>query len=134
MNRTVMECARSMRLHAGLPLEFWVEAMNTAVYLVNRSPSTVLNKKILEEAWTGKKVNYGYLLKVFGWEAFMHIDSAQRTKLGAKSKKCFLVRYTGKGTSDTGCGILKRRSYTDPQMLFSMNRSWTRIVFLTRQV
>lgn len=59
---------------------------------MNRSPSTVLNEKIPEEVWIGKKVNYGYL-KVFGCEVFMHIDSALRTKLGVKSKKCFLIRY-----------------------------------------
>ena len=27
MNRTIMERARSMRLHVGLPLEFWAEAV-----------------------------------------------------------------------------------------------------------
>ena len=38
MNRTIMECARSMRLHAGLPLQFWADAVDTVVYLINRGP------------------------------------------------------------------------------------------------
>ena len=87
MNRTIMEHARSMRLHVGLPLQMWAEAINTIVYLINRGPSTSLGCGILEEAWTGKKVSYSFL-KTFGCEAFAHIDSKNRTKLEAKSKKC----------------------------------------------
>ncbi|KAH9291067.1 hypothetical protein KI387_044638, partial [Taxus chinensis] len=51
MNRTIMERARSMRLHAGLPLSFWVEAVSTTMYLINRGPSSALDGGIPEEAW-----------------------------------------------------------------------------------
>ena len=57
MNRTIMERARSMRLHVGFPLHMWVEAINTTIYLINRGPSSHLGCGILEEAWTGKKVS-----------------------------------------------------------------------------
>ena len=55
MNKKILERARSMRLHARLPLNMWVEAMNNVVYLINRGPSTPLGCGILEEAWTSKK-------------------------------------------------------------------------------
>ncbi|WP_165303592.1 reverse transcriptase domain-containing protein, partial [Enterobacter cloacae complex sp. CH23B] len=93
-----MERARSMRLHAGLPLELWAEAVGTSVYLINRAPSTALDGGVPEEAWTGKPVNYAFL-KVFGCEAFMHIDRSLRSKLDAKSKKCFFIGY---GEGDFG--------------------------------
>ena len=35
MNRTLNEHARSMRLHAGLPKIFWVDAVSTVAYLIN---------------------------------------------------------------------------------------------------
>ena len=35
MNRTFNECARSMRLHVGLPKTFWADAVSTAAYLIN---------------------------------------------------------------------------------------------------
>ena len=92
MNMTIMERARSMRLHVGLPLHMWAEAINTVVYLINRGPSTPLGCGILEEAWTGKKVSYSFL-KTFGCEAFSHIDSKNITKLEAKSKKCVFFGY-----------------------------------------
>ena len=63
MNRTIMERARSMRLHVGLPLQFWADAVDTVVYLINRGPSSSLDGIIPEEEWTGKKVNY-YFLKI----------------------------------------------------------------------
>jgi hypothetical protein len=46
MNRTIMERARSMRLHASLPLQFWADAVDTAVYLINRGPSSSLDGRI----------------------------------------------------------------------------------------
>ena len=39
MNRTIMETARTMMCHANVAQKFWAEAVNTAVYLRNRSPT-----------------------------------------------------------------------------------------------
>ena len=39
-NRTLFETVRSMLHHANLPSKFWAEAVSTAVYLRNRSPTT----------------------------------------------------------------------------------------------
>jgi hypothetical protein len=57
MNMTIMECTRSMRLHVGLPLHFWGDVVDTVVYLINKGPSSSLDGRILEEAWTRKKCN-----------------------------------------------------------------------------
>lgn len=93
-----MERARCMRLHASLPLEFWTQAVDTVVYLINRGPSTALDGGILEEEWIGKKVDLSYL-KVFGCEAFVHIDKENRKKLDAKSMRCTFIGY---GSDDFG--------------------------------
>ena len=93
-----MERARCMRLRVGFPLQFWADAVDIAVYLINRGPSSALDGGIPEEAWTGKKVNYSFL-KTFGCEAFVHIDKENRTKLEAKSKKCTFIGY---GVDDFG--------------------------------
>ena len=42
MNRTLMETARSMMAHAGLPERFWAEAVETAAYIRNRTPTTAI--------------------------------------------------------------------------------------------
>ena len=87
-----MERARCMRLHAGFPLQFWDDVVNTTVYLINIGPSSALYGGILEEAWIDKKVNYSFL-RTFGCEAFFHIDKENRTKIEDKSKKCTFIRY-----------------------------------------
>jgi len=49
MNRTILEYAWSMWIHAGLPKQFWTDAVNTAVYLINKGPLVPLNCGIPEE-------------------------------------------------------------------------------------
>lgn len=43
-----------MLSNAGLGKEFWAEAYNTIVYLINKSPSSRLDFGIPEEEWLGK--------------------------------------------------------------------------------
>ena len=80
MNRMIMEHGRCMRLGAGFPLKFWVDVVNTAVYLINRGPSSALDGGIPEEAWIGKQVKYSFL-RTFGCEAFVHIDKYDKQSL-----------------------------------------------------
>ena len=65
MNRTIMETTRSMLHHAELPLSFWAEAVSTAVYLRNRSPTSYLKEMTPYERWYGSKADVSNL-KVFG--------------------------------------------------------------------
>jgi len=55
MNQTILKCVRSMQLHARLRKQFWTDAVNTAVYLINKGPFVALNCEIPEETWTGKE-------------------------------------------------------------------------------
>ena len=53
--RFIMEKARTMLLEAQLPARFWAEAVNMAVYLLNRSQTKALNGVTPFEAWHGRK-------------------------------------------------------------------------------
>jgi transposase InsO family protein len=70
MNRTLMERARSMMSSAKMAKRFWAEAVNTACYVVNRSPNTSLELKTPEEVWNGKPADYSNL-RVFGCIAYV---------------------------------------------------------------
>ena len=54
LNRTIMNKVRSMLSESGKELKFWEEAAATAVYLINRSPSSALEFRIPEELWTSQ--------------------------------------------------------------------------------
>eukprot|EP00253_Pinus_taeda_P025779 PITA_25779 len=92
MNKMLMERARSMLSGAGLGQEFWAEAVDTACYLVNRSPSSALDEKTPQEVWTGKKPSLSHL-RVFGCDAYVHVPKEKRTKLDSKSEKCIFIGY-----------------------------------------
>ena len=52
LNRTIMNKVRSMFSESGFEVRFWAEAAATAVYLINRSPSSAIQMEIPEERWT----------------------------------------------------------------------------------
>jgi len=92
MNRTLTERARCMRLNAGLPKVFWAEAVNTACFLINKSPSSAIDFKIPQEVWSGKPVNL-LDLRIFGCPAYVHVPDKERSKLDPKSRKCIFLGY-----------------------------------------
>jgi hypothetical protein len=91
-NRTIMECARNMILAQGLDLEFWAEAVNTAVYIKNRCPTKALDSKTPQEAWTSAKPDVSHL-RVFGCKTFAEILDEKRSKLKSKSIPCVFLGY-----------------------------------------
>ena len=92
MNRTLMENARIMLSGTGLGQEFLAEAVETACYLVNSSPSSVLEDKTPHEVWIGKKTSLSHM-RVFGCDAYVHVPKEKRTKLDNKFERCIFIRY-----------------------------------------
>lgn len=83
-----MEQAQSSRLHVG------GATVNTTIFLISRSPSSVLDGGILGEVWFGKIINYSFL-KVSGYIAYAHVDQEMRRKLDSKFQKCAFIGYGG---------------------------------------
>ena len=96
-----------MRLNAGLPKLFWAETANTASFIINRSPSSAIDFKILEEVWSGRLVDYSSL-KIFGCPAYVHVQNGERSKLDSKSSKCVFLGLQ-KVLKATGFGIQSQR-------------------------
>jgi hypothetical protein len=59
-NRTLMDMVRSMLSYSTLPISLWMEALKTAVHILNRVPSKSVPKR-LYKLWTGKKFTLNYL-------------------------------------------------------------------------
>ena len=93
MNRTIVEKARCLLIDSCLGKRFWAEAVNTAVYLINRTPCKGLKELVPVEAWSGKKPNLSHL-KVFGCSAITHIPKQKRKKFDSKGKEVTFVGYT----------------------------------------
>ncbi|KAK3122095.1 hypothetical protein QOZ80_8BG0665070 [Eleusine coracana subsp. coracana] len=68
-NQTVVGMARALLKQRGMPAVFWGEAVVTAVYILNRSPTKTLDGKTPYEAWHGRKPTV-FHLRTFGCLAF----------------------------------------------------------------
>ena len=95
MNRTLLEAVRSMLHHAGLPLRFWAEAVSTAAYLRNQSPTVQLKDRTPYECIHKRKPEIGHL-KVFGCNSYVQVPEQKRSKLDKKAIKCIFVGYSQK--------------------------------------
>jgi hypothetical protein len=91
--RTLVESARTMLLDKKLSKEFWAEAVNTAVYVINRTGKSSIKGKTPYELWFGKPFGNFELLRVFGSEVYAHVPSQKRQKWDAKCKKGMFVGY-----------------------------------------
>ena len=87
-----MEKARNMLNDAGLSQDYWVEAIDTTCYLVNKSLTLALVEKTQYESWPGKNPSLAHL-RIFGCYSFVNIPKERRQKLNSKSKKCIFVEY-----------------------------------------
>ncbi|GAU23238.1 hypothetical protein TSUD_172660 [Trifolium subterraneum] len=88
-NRTIMEMIRCMLACKSVPKAFWHEAVNWAIYVLNRSPTTAIQDMIPEEVWSSTKPSVKHFKKI-GYIAYAHVPDAQRRKLDDKSVKCVL--------------------------------------------
>jgi hypothetical protein len=61
--------ARALLKQRGMHAVFWGEAVVTAIYILNRSPTKTLNDRTSYEAWHGRKTAVSHL-QVFGCLAF----------------------------------------------------------------
>lgn len=92
MNRTIVEKARCMLFDSKLEKRFWAEAVNTAIYVRNRSIASGLNERTPYEVWTGNKPNLSHL-KIFGSTVMVHVPKEKRRKFDKKSKEMILMGY-----------------------------------------
>ena len=92
-NRTLVDAARSMLIHAGLSNAYWAEAVATAAYLRNQMVTAALKTgETPYQRWYGKKPNFQHI-RVFGCMVYIHIPEGKRKKLDKKSQKLRFIGY-----------------------------------------
>ena len=92
-NRHIAEVARALMSEKNVPHTYWAEAISTAVYIMNRTPTTVAHDVTPEEKFTGVKLDLSHL-KVFGCIAYVHVPDELHTKLDPKAEKCVFIGYS----------------------------------------
>ena len=105
-NRTINDIARSLLMESGLSEPFWGEAVNTAVYIKNRSASKSLDKTPYEMFF--KRVPSVAHFRTFGCRVVVLRKGERRLKFDAKGKDSIMVGYSEK---QNGYCLYKRYKY-----------------------
>ena len=85
--------ARCLLFKTGMQKEFWSEAVNTAVFLLNTLPTKALKGKTPFEAWYGFNP-FVSNLKIFNCLCFTHVPDVKRGKLDQKAEYGVFVGYS----------------------------------------
>jgi len=84
--------ALTLLAHASVPLKFWDEACLTAVFLINRLPSKVINDQTPFERLFGHQPDYSFL-RTFGCAVWPNLRPYNSKKLQFRSKRCVFLGY-----------------------------------------
>jgi hypothetical protein len=92
-HRHIVEVGLSLLDHAHMPLKFWDEAFLAATFLINRTPSKVINFETPLERLYNTKPDYKSL-RVFGCACWPNLRPYNKHKLAFRSKECAFLGYS----------------------------------------
>jgi hypothetical protein len=104
-----MGMVRSMLKEKKVPNFLWAEAVATAVYILNRSPTTAVENCTPLHAWSGESPDVSKL-RVFGSLAYKHVNAYGRRKLDDRSKRMVVIGYSTQVPQAIGYLILSQGS------------------------
>ena len=92
-HRHIADMARTLLLTSHVPLCHWVDAVSTAVHLINRLPSPILKWSSPFSRLYGKSPSYSDL-RVFGCACYPHLGAYMTNKLLPRMIECVFLGYS----------------------------------------
>lgn len=118
-----MNQTQSMLIEKRVPNEFWVEAVNWTVHILNRCPTLAVRDKTPEEAWSNVKPSVEHF-KVFGCIGYVHNADQNRRKLEVKSIKCVHLGLSSESKAYKMYDPIAKRIMVSRDVVFDENEYW----------
>jgi histone deacetylase 1/2 len=119
-HRHIVEVGLSLLSHAHMPLKFWDEAFLAAMYLINRTPSKVINFTTPIERLYDTKPGYSPL-RVFGCACWPYLRPYNKRKLEFRSKECVFLGYSKLHKGFKCLDVKTGRVYISRDVVFDEN-------------
>jgi hypothetical protein len=103
-NQILIEVTRAMLNEYKTPINYWVEAINTACHAINRLYLHKKREKTAYELLTGKKPKV-YYFRVFGSKCFILNKKFKSLKFAPKVDEGFILGY---GTNEHGYHVFNK--------------------------
>ncbi|KAI3765987.1 hypothetical protein L2E82_16034 [Cichorium intybus] len=91
-HRHIVETGLSMLFHAHVPSSYWVDAFTSAVFIINRLPSKVLDNKSPFQLLYSRMPSYENF-RTFGCQVYPYLRDYAATKLSPRSIPCIFLGY-----------------------------------------
>jgi hypothetical protein len=122
-NQMVVGTARSILRARNMPGHFWGEAVHTAVFLLNRAPTSALDGMTPFEAWHSKKPPV-HFLKVFGCVAYVKKVRPHLSKLDDRGVKVVFISYQDDSKVYRLYDPIANRVHVSHDAIFAEDESW----------
>jgi hypothetical protein len=119
----VVATPRSMLKAKGLPRWFWGEAVNAAVYVLNRCPMKSVNGMTLFEAWHRRKPMVHHL-RTFGCIVYVRNTTPHLKKLEDRGCKMIFVGYEGGSKVHRAYDPITKRVHVTRDVVFDEQAQW----------
>ncbi|KAK1646352.1 hypothetical protein QYE76_064157 [Lolium multiflorum] len=123
LKHKVVAIARSMMESKDLPGKFWGEAVNTAVYLLNRASTRSMVGGTPYEAWYGRKPSVDHL-RTFGCVAHVKTVSSHKRKLADRSTPMIMTGYEEGSKAYRLCNPSTNKVVVTCDVVFEEDLSW----------
>jgi histone deacetylase 1/2 len=116
-HRHIVEVGLSLLAHASMPLKFWDEAFIAATYLINLTPSKIIQYSTPLATLFNEQPDYSSL-RVFGCACWPNLRPYNSRKLAFRSKRCAFLGYSNMHKGYKCLDISSGRVYISRDVIF----------------
>ncbi|KAL4388539.1 hypothetical protein GQ457_09G023790 [Hibiscus cannabinus] len=116
----ILSVARALRIQAGLPFKFWIDCVMHSAYLINITPTPVLDSRTPFELLfqTVPKVSH---LRIFGCLSYASVLPRPETKMHPRSVKCIFLGFPKHSKGYRLFDINRHKVFISRDVVFSEN-------------